>query len=215
MTNKEIKIMNPKIKYPNGDAHYDKNNNLIPHYDEKYCILSKTIGNDTIQVVEKSFDYKLIINDTCNTIENSDLGRVIHDIMDYKDTDQLINKINSYAKRWIKEVKRSEDHQIHTIDTARRNTVIYDNADAFIRSIKNDLDMFYCDYPYHELQSITVYEHNQHYYKLVLFLDDCDIEQHMDYIVHKRNIKEVIKAIKQHIGVSIINETKDILIKEI
>ena len=101
-------------------------------------------------------------------------------------------------------------NKIKTIDTIQGNTITYKNADDFIKKIRNDLNIFYYEYPDHELEKITIYNDNKNYYRLILLLDDCDVEEHIEYIVHKNNIKKVITSIKQNIGVTIRNRTKDL-----
>ena len=211
----ETKIINPKVKYPNGFKVKQDDGTLKTLYDEDYCILTKTIGNNTIRVIEKYFSYALVINETTDTIEDSDLGRVIHDIIQYKDTDKLVNKMNTYSKRWITEPIPYKKGDVRTIDATGYNTIIYSNSEEFVKDIKKDISLFHYEYPDHELETITIYNHNRNYYRIVLLLDDCDVEQHMEYIIHKDNIEETIPTMKKMLRKTIRNETGKMLIKEI
>ncbi len=208
-------IENPMVKYKNGFGHKDKDGNFVPHYDEDLCFLHKTIGDDEIFIVKHLFAYALVINGKCNKVSKGDLGAVIMDVVDTDDTSALINKINTYSDYWVEEVVKADGKQLKTIDYDSKATKVFGDEVEFVESIRQDVGLFHTEYPYHELIDMKVFEHNSQCFSLSLLLDDCDVEQHISYIVYKDDIERIIKEFKKVFGVSVVNYTDEPLLKVI
>lgn len=205
-------ITNPKVKY-SIRASVNEDGKTVPLYDEEYCILEKILKDDEIRIVDGAYHYGLLINDNYTTIYDSELGKVIHDVMRYDTVDNIVNKLNTYCNKWVKEPSTEEG--IRTINPSWFNTTIYENVEEFVKEIKEDIRKFHKYYPEHELRSITIHEYNKKYYRLSFFLDDHIMEEFLEYCFRKEDAVEIINELKNQFNISIYNETTDVIIKEL
>lgn len=209
-------IKNPKIRYPNGFKTKDNTTGEMKNmYDEDICILYKRIDDDVIAIVHTPFSYHLIINDFCNRIHSEDLGKVIDVVISKDSVDGIVNKINSFGKYWINECDKPKGVEVKVIDYDNYSSSVYDDEKAFVMQIKKDISMFHSEYPYHDLRCVDVHIYNKECYHLSFFLDDCDMEHFLNYVVYKKDIERIVKQIKKEFNVDVINDTGEQLLKTI